>query len=81
MTLSDPAAACSPGTPCITCSDQGIVMRVMSPSADGLAVCAGEDERAEEVEVSLLDAVLPGDLLLVHAGVALARLSGERGTS
>ncbi len=80
MSLADFSAACSPGTPCITCSDQGTVMRVVAAGAGGLAVCAGVDERAEEVEVSLLDAVLPGDLVLVHAGVALARL-GERGTS
>ena len=39
-----------------------------------LALCAGEDGKRETVEVALVDPVAPGDILLVHAGTALARL-------
>jgi hydrogenase expression/formation protein HypC len=60
---------------CITCSDEGVAMRVLRLDADrGLALCAGGDGAQMTVEVALVDAVAPGDVLLVHAGVALTRL-------
>jgi hydrogenase maturation factor len=50
-------------------------MRVLSTDdASGLAMCAGEDGVAGEVEVGLVDTVAAGDAVLVHAGVALTRL-------
>ncbi len=50
-------------------------MRVLEVDAgSGLAVCAAEDGVPGEVEVGLVDAVGPGDAVLVHAGVALTRL-------
>jgi hydrogenase maturation factor len=45
-------------------------MRVVDVSADGLARC----EDGVEVMTDLVDAVRPGDELLVHAGVALVKL-------
>jgi hydrogenase maturation factor len=54
---------------CITCSDEGVPMRVLDVRDDGLAVCDGG-----EVMTELVGPVRPGDELLVHAGVALARL-------
>ncbi len=42
----------------------------------GLALCAGEDARRATVETALVEPVAPGDLLLVHAGTAIARASG-----
>jgi hydrogenase assembly chaperone HypC/HupF len=57
---------------CITCGDVGIEMRVLAVDED-LARCEAEGEE-REVEIALLDAVEPGDLLLVHADVALVRL-------
>ncbi len=60
---------------CITCSDEGVPMRVAGPPFSGLALCADAAGRESEVEVSLVDCVVPGDLLLVHAGVAIARLT------
>jgi hydrogenase maturation factor len=58
---------------CITCSDEGRVAEVTSVGAWGQAevVVAG---RSETVDVSLVDPVDPGDLVLVHAGVALTTL-------
>jgi hydrogenase maturation factor len=45
-------------------------MRVGEVRADGIAVCEGV-----EVMVDLVAPVEPGDEVLVHAGVALARLA------
>jgi hydrogenase maturation factor len=57
---------------CITCGDVGVEMRVVALH-DGLALCEAEGER-RDVEVALLDAVEPGDVLLVHADVGLVKL-------
>jgi hydrogenase maturation factor len=40
----------------------------------GLALCSHEDGTRETVETALVEAVVPGDRLLVHAGTALVRL-------
>ena len=62
------------GDHCITCSDEGIPMRVERvDDARGLALCAAEDGSKSTVEIALVD-VGPGDSVLVHAGVALAEL-------
>ncbi|HEY7454828.1 MAG TPA: HypC/HybG/HupF family hydrogenase formation chaperone [Thermoleophilaceae bacterium] len=66
------ANAC--GDHCITCSDEGIAMRVERvDDARGLALCASEDGAKSTVEIALVD-VEPGARVLVHAGVALAEL-------
>jgi hypothetical protein len=54
---------------CITCSDEALPLLVVEGRADGTAVCEG----GVEVMTDLVGAVVPGDSLLVHAGVALAR--------
>lgn len=58
---------------CTTCSDEGRVAEVRSADGAGRAevIAAG---KLETVDVSLVDPVRPGDLLLVHAGVALTSL-------
>jgi hydrogenase maturation factor len=53
---------------CVTCSDEGVLMRV-TEVRDGVALCSGV-----EVMTELVGQVEPGDQLLVHAGVALVRL-------
>ncbi|MGD0808634.1 MAG: HypC/HybG/HupF family hydrogenase formation chaperone [Acidimicrobiales bacterium] len=57
---------------CITCSDEGRVAEVRAVHDDGRAevLVAG---RIETVDATLVDAG-PGDLLLVHAGVAITLL-------
>ena len=63
------------GDHCITCSDEGIPMRVERiDDARGLALCASDDGAKSTVEIALVD-VEPGDRVLVHAGVALAELT------
>jgi hydrogenase maturation factor len=60
---------------CITCSDDGEPMEVVRVDGGrGLALCVGEDGARITVETALLEAVLPGERVLVHAGTAIARL-------
>jgi hydrogenase maturation factor len=62
---------------CITCGDQGLPLRIVALEGGGLARCRDEAAPGEPgitVDVQLVGAVAPGDLVLVHAGVALARL-------
>jgi hydrogenase maturation factor len=52
-------------------------MRVVRlDSARGLALCADEGGARSTVEVGLVEPVVPGDSILVHAGTALVRLEG-----
>ena len=62
---------------CITCGDEAVPMRVQRiDAARGLALCAdGEGARAS-VETALVEPVRVGDVLLVHAGTAIARGAG-----
>ena len=60
---------------CITCSDEGVPMKVLKLDADrGVALCEAGDGQHQTVETALVDTVALGDELLVHAGVALLRL-------
>jgi len=69
------SAANACGDHCITCSDEGIPMRVERiDDARGLALCATDDGSKSTVEIALVD-VAPGDRVLVHAGVALTELT------
>ena len=62
---------------CITCGDDGVPERVLAiDEARGLALCERADGAHETVEILLVAPLAPGDTLLVHAGTALARLTG-----
>ncbi len=66
---------CGPETGCITCGDEATRMRVLELDAEsGLALCAGPNGVAGEVDTALVEPVTPGTEVLVHAGVALVRL-------
>jgi hydrogenase maturation factor len=63
------------GEHCVTCADEGTPMRVQRVDAGrALALCAAADGARSTVEIALLEGLAPGDAVLVHAGVALARL-------
>jgi hydrogenase maturation factor len=65
------ASSCDPAGHCITCSDEGVSMQVVSVSADG-AVCVDEaGTQHDGVAVDLVGPVERGDHVLVHAGVAI----------
>ncbi len=73
--MSEPAAGVScfaePG--CITCGDVAVVLTVAS--TDGAdARCRDEQGREELVATELVGAVVAGDRVLVHAGVAIERV-------
>jgi hydrogenase maturation factor len=72
--LAEPEALCTEEV-CITCSDEGRVAEVTAVHGDGRAeVLVGG--RVESIDASLVDAG-PGDLLLVHAGVAVSLLGAN----
>jgi hypothetical protein len=70
--LLENAPACTDDV-CTTCSDQGRVAEVAVVHEDGSAVVLAAG-LLETIDVSLIDPVRPGDLVLVHAGVALTPL-------
>jgi hypothetical protein len=57
---------------CITCSDSATAFRIIEFLPGGLAK-AEADGKFEEISVELIDAAA-GDLVLVHAGVAIGKL-------
>jgi hydrogenase maturation factor len=59
---------------CITCADEALPLRVLQVDGErDLALCLDPDGQRSSVEIGLLDAVMSGEVLLVHAGTALAR--------
>jgi hydrogenase maturation factor len=69
---------CLPEIGCITCGDDGVAMRVVEvDGVCGLALCADGEGARYEVDLGLVAGVAHGDEVLVHAGVALARLEPE----
>ena len=59
---------------CLTCSDEAVQVHVLSVNQEsGLALVA-IDDASEEIDVTLVEHVEPGDMLLVHGGVAIARV-------
>jgi hydrogenase maturation factor len=58
---------------CITCSDEGIPMRVLRAGED-LAECRDDAGELHQVMVDLVAPVGSGDTVLVHAGVAIGRV-------
>jgi hydrogenase maturation factor len=77
LLLDETAADADAGDVCITCADEGRVAEVRTVGRDGrVEVLAGG--RAEQVDGRLVEALRPGDLVLVHAGVAVTNLTGER---
>ncbi len=62
---------------CITCSDEAVeaeVVEVHGPEA--VVRCPDGQER---VAIDLVPEAAPGDLLLCHAGIALARIESQPG--
>ena len=58
------------GDHCVTCSDEGVPMRIVEVRDGALAVCEGD----VQVMTELVGPVDAGYEVLVHAGVAIARL-------
>lgn len=71
--------ACGITDGCITCGDVAVALRVVSTDGPD-ARCRDDQGREELVATELVGAVIPGDRLLVHAGVAIERLAAEEAT-
>ena len=66
---------CDPHDVCMTCGDVAVEMLVVAVGDAGLATCAGDDGERREVETALVGDVAPGEVLLVHADVALTKVA------
>ena len=58
---------------CITCSDAGIPVRVVSVEGDD-AVCEDSVGNRAEIAVELVAPVRVGEVLLTHGGVAIGKV-------
>jgi len=65
------------GPTCTTCSDEGRLAEVVAVEGWGTAVRTATGD--ETVDTSVVGPVEPGDLLLVHAGTAIAVVAGGSG--
>jgi hydrogenase expression/formation protein HypC len=59
---------------CITCSDAGIPVRVISFEGDD-ALCEDTAGNRAEIAIELVVPVEVGEILLTHGGVAIGRVS------
>ena len=66
---------CTTEPGCITCGDVALALTVVTVTGAD-ATCRADDGREEPVALELVGDVTAGDRLLVHAGVALERLTG-----
>ena len=65
--------SCEDPNHCITCGDDGVPMTVVRVDDERmLALCEDENGARSSVEIALVDPPAPGDVLLVHAGTAIA---------
>ena len=65
---------------CITCGDDGEPMTVVAVDRErGLALCSSDDGLQATIETALVEPVIAGERLLVHAGTAIARLQPGSG--
>jgi hydrogenase maturation factor len=58
---------------CITCSDAGIPVRVVSIEGDD-ALCEDSAGNQARIAVELVSPVLAGEVLLTHGGVAIGKI-------
>ncbi len=65
-----------PDDVCITCSDEGRLGEVAAPTVHGVARVRTA-RGIEDVVMTLIDPVEPGELVLVHAGTAISRIDEE----
>jgi hydrogenase maturation factor len=62
---------------CITCSDEAVPVTVIHADQQAGVALVKVQNKTEEVDITLVEHVAPGDILLVHGGVAIAHLGQE----
>ena len=73
--LTAPAAPCTTDDSCVTCSDEGRLGEVVSAPSESDAVVRTA-LGAETIDTTLVGRRRSGDLVLIHAGAAIAVLEG-----
>ncbi len=73
-TSGEPACRITDG--CLTCGDVAVPVTVVGPGHPD-ALCEDAHGQRGSVGVELVAPVRPGDRLLVHGGVAIARLGED----
>jgi hydrogenase maturation factor len=71
--LAEADDACEVDATCITCSDEGRVVEVVTVDSAGLAAVRSA-RGTETIDVNLVVPIVSGDLVLVHAGTAIGRV-------
>ncbi len=61
---------------CITCSDEALSVKVLHVDRETEVARVEVQGKEEEVDITLIESVQPGDILLVHGGVAIACTEG-----
>ena len=59
---------------CITCSDEALEVRVLCVDEENGLAQVTLDGASEEIDITLVENIAPGDVLLVHGGIAIARI-------
>ena len=59
---------------CITCSDEAQQVRVLNVDEEHGLAQVTHNGIEEEIDISLVESIAPGDIVLVHGGVAIARV-------
>ncbi|QQS01567.1 MAG: HypC/HybG/HupF family hydrogenase formation chaperone [Austwickia sp.] len=64
-------------TTCVTCSDEGrpgVILALPADARPGEPALVRTDRGEERVDLCLVDGVRTGDVVLIHAGLAIAVL-------
>ncbi len=61
-----------PAEHCVTCSDEVQLAHVLRVDREAQCALVMIEDSTEEVDISLVETISPGDHLLVHGGVAIA---------
>ena len=59
---------------CITCSDEALAAKVLRIDQQMGVAFVSIDDATEEIDITLIDDVVEGDMILVHGGVAIGLL-------
>ena len=59
---------------CITCSDEALQVIVLYVDEENGLAQVTLNGTVEEIDISLVESIAPGDVVLVHGGVAIERV-------
>lgn len=65
------------GHGCTTCGDVAVPVRVVRIVDDGFALCEDQAGGRAEIATAFTPEAVPGDVLLVHMGVAIAHIENK----